>query len=49
MKSSRWVSMFGELQGIKGIKPKREVEIIPYVMEKWNGSKKRREIRMPLE
>ena len=34
MESSRWVSMFGELQGIKGIKPKKEVEIIPYVMGK---------------
>jgi len=32
METSRWVSMFGELQGIKGIKPKKEVEIIPYVM-----------------
>jgi len=30
--SSRWVSMFGELHGIKGIKPKREVELIPYLM-----------------
>lgn len=32
VESSRWVSMFGELNGIKGIKPKKEVEIIPYVM-----------------
>jgi hypothetical protein len=30
--SSRWVSLFGELHGIEGIKPKREVELIPYVM-----------------
>ncbi len=34
MESSRWVSMFGELKGINGIKPKKEVEIIPYVMGK---------------
>lgn len=32
VESSRWTSMFGELHGIKGIKPKKEVEIIPYVM-----------------
>ncbi len=30
--SSRWVSLFGELNGIKNINPKKEVEIIPYVM-----------------
>ena len=30
--SSRWVSQFGELHGIKGIKPKKEIELIPYVM-----------------
>lgn len=30
--TSRWVSLFGELQGIHGIKPKKEVELIPYVM-----------------
>jgi hypothetical protein len=32
--SSRWVSLFGELHGIKGIHPKKEVEIIPYAMGK---------------
>jgi hypothetical protein len=32
VESSRWTSMFGELHGIKGIKPHKEVEIIPYVM-----------------
>ncbi|MBM3435172.1 MAG: carbohydrate binding family 9 domain-containing protein [Bacteroidetes bacterium] len=32
--SSRWVSLWGELQGINGIKPKKEVEMIPYVMGK---------------
>ncbi|MBN2174568.1 MAG: carbohydrate binding family 9 domain-containing protein [Bacteroidales bacterium] len=30
--SSRWVSRYGELHGISGIKPKREIELIPYVM-----------------
>ena len=32
VESSRWVSMYGELYGINNIKPKKEVEIIPYVM-----------------
>ncbi len=32
VESSRWVGMFGELHGINNIKPKKEVEIIPYVM-----------------
>ena len=27
-----WVSEYGELLGIQGIKPKKEVELIPYVM-----------------
>jgi len=27
-----WVSKLGELQGIKGIKPKRQVDLIPYVV-----------------
>ena len=27
-----WVSNFGEMHGIRGIKPKREVEIVPYAM-----------------
>lgn len=30
--SSQWVSRFGRLTGIRGIKPKKEVELIPYVM-----------------
>lgn len=30
--SSRWVSLFGEIQGINNINPKKEIEIIPYVM-----------------
>ena len=30
--SSRWVSQFGELHGIEGITPKKEVELIPYIM-----------------
>ncbi len=27
-----WVSMFGELHGIQGIKPKRQVDLVPYVV-----------------
>nr|NQU92326.1 carbohydrate binding family 9 domain-containing protein [Bacteroidota bacterium] len=27
-----WVSKFGELQGIHGIKPKRQIDIVPYVI-----------------
>jgi len=27
-----WVSRYGEMHGIKGIRPKKEVELIPYVM-----------------
>jgi hypothetical protein len=30
--TSRWVSLFGELKNINNIHPKKEVEIIPYVM-----------------
>ena len=30
--SGYWVSGFGELHGIKGIKPKRQIEIQPYVL-----------------
>jgi hypothetical protein len=30
--TSRWVSGYGELHGISGINPKREVELIPYLM-----------------
>lgn len=30
--SSRWVSMFGSLQGIGQIAPKKEIELIPYVV-----------------
>ncbi|MBK7214133.1 MAG: carbohydrate binding family 9 domain-containing protein [Bacteroidales bacterium] len=29
-----FVSLFGDLQGLKGIKPKREVEILPYMVTK---------------
>ncbi len=32
VKSSRWVSLYGNLSGIEGIKPRREVELIPYAM-----------------
>ena len=27
-----WVSRFGELQGIKGIEPKRQIDLIPYIV-----------------
>ncbi len=30
--SSRWVSLFGEIEGISNINPKKEVEFVPYVM-----------------
>lgn len=30
--SGRWVSKYGYLTGIRGIKPKKEIELIPYVM-----------------
>ena len=32
--SSGWVSQFGELHGIKNVKPKRQIEIQPYVLAK---------------
>ncbi len=32
VEASGWVSKFGDLIGISGIKPKKEVELIPYVM-----------------
>jgi hypothetical protein len=34
MDASGWVSQFGDLNGIKDVKPKREVELLPYVMGK---------------
>ena len=30
--SSRWVSLFGELNGISNISPKKEIELIPYLV-----------------
>jgi hypothetical protein len=33
-KSSGWVSRFGELQGIKGIKAQRQIELTPYTVGK---------------
>jgi hypothetical protein len=33
-KASGWVHMFGELQGIKGIKAQRQVELTPYTVGK---------------
>jgi hypothetical protein len=37
--ASYWVSGFGELRGIQGIKPKRQVEIQPYVLTQVNAFK----------
>ncbi|NNE16244.1 MAG: carbohydrate binding family 9 domain-containing protein [Saprospiraceae bacterium] len=34
--ASGWVSNFGTLKGIKGIKPKRQIEIQPYVLSSLN-------------
>lgn len=33
-----WVSNFGELRGIKGIKPKRQLEIQPYIVSSFESS-----------
>lgn len=33
--ASGWVSLYGELHGINSINPKKEVELIPYVMGKY--------------
>ena len=38
--SGYWVSAFGELHGIKNIKPKRQIEIQPYVLGQYSSSKK---------
>ncbi len=38
--ASYWVSGFGELRGIKGIKPKRQIEIQPYVLAQLDTYKK---------
>jgi hypothetical protein len=37
---SGWVSKFGELRGIRGIKPKRRIELLPYTMGKTELFKK---------
>ena len=34
MDAPGWVSQFGDLNGITGVKPKREVELLPYIMGK---------------
>jgi len=34
MDAPGWVSLFGDLNGINGVKPKREVELLPYIMGK---------------
>lgn len=35
-----WVSLYGRLQGISGLKPKRQIEILPYVVGRHNRYKK---------
>jgi hypothetical protein len=40
VESSGWVSRFGLLEGIRNISPKKEVEIIPYVMGKTESYQK---------
>ncbi|MDA3954182.1 MAG: DUF5916 domain-containing protein [Bacteroidales bacterium] len=37
---SGWVRHYGELHGIKNIKPKRQIEISPYILGKTESSKK---------
>ena len=37
--ASGWVSFFGELHGIKGIKPKKQKEIVPYVVTSYEDYK----------
>jgi hypothetical protein len=37
MDAPGWVSQFGDLNGIDGVKPKREVELLPYIMGKMEG------------
>lgn len=39
-KSSGWVSYFGELHGIKGIKPSRRIELLPYSVSNVNRFQK---------
>jgi hypothetical protein len=38
--ASGWVSMWGELVGINNIKPKKEIELVPYVMGSLQKSEK---------
>lgn len=40
LQSSRWVSMFGELRGIKGIKPRTQKDITPFVAGKFESFEK---------
>lgn len=38
--ASGWVSEWGELRGIKNINPKKEIELLPYAMLKYETSEK---------
>jgi hypothetical protein len=40
MDAAGWVSKYGELEGIQGIKPKKEVELIPYLMGNYKNYEK---------
>ena len=38
--ASGWVSLFGELNGIRNLVPKKEIEVIPYIVAKANRFQK---------
>ncbi|PLX08355.1 MAG: hypothetical protein C0598_12325 [Marinilabiliales bacterium] len=38
--TARWVSLWGELRGIKNIKPIKEIEILPYAMVEYENFEK---------
>ncbi|MBN2519321.1 MAG: carbohydrate binding family 9 domain-containing protein, partial [Bacteroidales bacterium] len=39
-KAAGWVSLFGELQGIKGIKPHKQKDIVPYIVSNFEKYEK---------
>lgn len=41
--SPGWISFFGELNGIKGIKPKKQREIVPYLVTSYENYKKEKD------
>jgi hypothetical protein len=40
MDAPGWVSQFGDMDGITGVKPRREVELLPYIMGKMENYEK---------